>query len=84
MEVLWDKIGVIIASLITAMGGLYMYDRKINNERLTKLEKDSSQHRTDIRIIEVKFAELKEDIEEIKGSQQYIINLLTTSPKRRK
>jgi len=84
MEVLWDKIGVIIASLITAMGGFYMYDRKINNERITKLEKDSSQHRTDIRIIEVKFAELKEDIEEIKGSQIYIINLLTASPKRRK
>ena len=83
MEVIWEKMGVIIAALITSMGGLYMYDRKINNERLTKLEKESSQHRTDIRIIEVKFAELKDDIEEIKGSQMYIINLLTAPPKRR-
>ena len=82
MEDIWDKVGAIIAALITAMGGLYMYDRKSTNERLTKLEIESAQHHTDIKVIEAKFAELKEDTEEIKESQKAIISLLTPKRKR--
>lgn len=82
MEDIWDKIGAIIAALITAMGGLYMYDRKSTNERLTKLEIDSAQNKLDIKVIETKFAELKSDTEEIKESQKAIISLLTPKRKR--
>ena len=77
MEVIWEKIGVIIAALITALGGYYMYDRKTTNDRLTKIESDIAQHKIDIKVIETKFTELKEDTAEIKESQKAIINLLT-------
>lgn len=81
MESVWDKIGAIIAALITALGGFYMYDRKITNERLAKVEADLAQTRTDVQVVETKFEELKSDILEIKESQKAIINLLI---KRRK
>lgn len=82
MEAIWEKIGAIIAAFITAVGGLYMYDRKTTNERLTKVENDLNQNKIDIKVIETKFTELKEDTEEIKESQKAIITLLST--KRRK
>lgn len=81
MDDLWDKIGVIIAAIITALGGFYMYDRKTTHERLTKVEEELAQNKMDIKVIEVRFGELKEDTEEIKQSQKAIIELLT---KRRK
>lgn len=81
MEDLWDKLGAIVAALITAMGGFYMYDRKTTNDRLTKVEQGLNQNKIDIKIIETRFTELKEDTEEIKESQKLILNLLT---KRRK
>lgn len=83
MEAVWDKIGAIIAAIITALGGVYVYDRTTMNNRISKVEKDIAQHKTDIKVIEVKFMELKEDTEEIKASQKAIIELLTF-PKRRK
>ncbi len=82
MEALWDKIGAIVAAIITAMGGWYVYDRKTMNDRITKIENESVQHKIDIKVIEIKFTELKEDIEEIKESQKAIIELLTTKRKR--
>ena len=81
MEDLWDKLGGIIAALITALGGFYMYDRKNIHDRLTKIEDDVAQTITDIKVIEVRFLELKEDTTEIKESQKAILDLLT---KRRK
>ena len=80
MEAIWDRIGAIISALITAFGGFYMYDRKITNERLSKVEEEIAQNKIDIKVIETKFAELKEDTQEIKESQKAIISLLT--PKR--
>lgn len=77
MEGAWDKMGAIIGALVTALGGFYMYDRKVSHERLTKVEELLSQTVTDVRIIETKFAELKADTEEIKHSQHEIITLLT-------
>lgn len=77
MEALWDKIGAIIAAIITALGGWYVYDRKSMNDRITKIENESVQHKIDIKVIEVRFNELKEDTAEIKKSQQDIIELLT-------
>lgn len=76
MEVLWDKLGSIAAAIITALGGWYMYDRKTTNDRIVKLESESNQHKIDIKVIETKFTELKADTEEIKSSQQTILNLL--------
>lgn len=77
MEDIWDKLGAIIGAIITALGGFYMYDRKTTHERLTKVESELAQHKVDIKVIEVKFSELKEDTEEIKESQKAIIELLT-------
>lgn len=77
MEAIWDKIGTIVAALITALGGFYMYDRKITHERFSKIEEDVSQSKIDIKIIETKFLELKSDTEEIKESQKTILSLLT-------
>ena len=77
MEVLWDKIGAIIAAIITALGGFYMYDRKTTSDRLTKVENDLAQNKTDIKVIEAKFVELKEDTQEIKESQKIMLELLT-------
>lgn len=77
MEYVWDKIGTIVAALITALGGFYMYDRKTTNDRLTKVEIELAQNKLDIKIIETKFIELKEDTAEIKDSQKAIIGLLT-------
>lgn len=84
MEAMWDKIGTIVAALITALGGFYMFDRKTTNDRLIKVEDAISKHEIDIKIIETKFTELKEDTEEIKETQKLIINILTTPLKRRK
>jgi len=77
MEDLWDKLGAIVAAIITAFGGFYMYDRKTTNERITKVESELAQSKSDIRVIETKFTELKEDTKEIKESQKAIIELLT-------
>ena len=82
MEDIWDKLGAIVAAVITALGGFYMYDRKVTHERLTKVEDDLEQSKIDIKVIEVKFAELKEDLAEIKSSQKAIIELLTPRRKR--
>lgn len=77
MENIWDKIGAIIAAIITALGGFYMYDRKTTNDRLSKVESDIVQNKMDIKVIETKFLELKEDTTEIKETQKAIYNLLT-------
>lgn len=77
MEALWDKISAIVAASITAMGGYYVYDRKITHDRLSRVEAELAQSKMDIRVIEVKFVELKEDTEEIKSSQKEIISILT-------
>ncbi len=77
MEALWDKFGAILGAIITALGGVYVYDRTTIHNRLTKVENDLVQSRMDIKIIETKFIELKEDTVEIKDSQKEIIDLLT-------
>jgi hypothetical protein len=77
MEDLWNKIGAIVAAMISAFGGWYVYDRKVTNDRITKIENESTQHKIDIRVIETKFIELKADTEEMKSSLKDIINLLT-------
>lgn len=77
MDALWDKIGAVVAAVISVFGGLYMYDRTTTHNRITKLESELAQSKIDIKVIEVKFSELKADTEEIKESQKAIIALLT-------
>lgn len=77
MEALWEKLGVIVAAIISALGGLYIHDRNIVNKRFAKIENDVIKNKMDIAVIEVKFSELKSDTEEIKKSQLAIIDLLT-------
>ena len=77
MEALWEKLGVIVAAIISALGGLYIHDRNTTNKRFTKLETDVAKSKMDIAIAAVRFSELKDDAEEIKKSQKEIIDLLT-------
>lgn len=76
-----DKLWAVFAALITALGGWYVYDRDVSNKRITKLEDESNKNKTDIRVMEVRFTELKEDNEEIKRNLQDIIKLLTSRRK---
>lgn len=77
MDHLWDKIGAVVAAIITSLGGLYIHDRNTTNKRFNKLETDVAKSKMDIAIAAVRFNELKEDAEEIKQSQKEIIDLLT-------
>jgi hypothetical protein len=77
MEELWNKIGAVVAAMISALGGLYMYDRNNTNSRLSKLEEEKNQMKIDLRVIETQFKELKDDTQEIKDSQKAIIQLLS-------
>lgn len=81
MDAIWEKMGAIIAALITALGGFYMFDRKSTHERLTKLEIELTQSRIDIEVIKTQFSELKTDTQEIKESQKNIVLLLTRKRK---
>lgn len=67
MEDLWNKIGAIIAAIVTAISGLYLNDRRLTNNRLSKVENDLAKSKTAIAVIEVRFSELKEDTTEIKS-----------------
>lgn len=82
MEDLWNKIGVIIAAIISALGGLYVHDRKTTNDRLSNVEQQLSRHETDIQVIETKFSDLKEDTAEIKETQKNILALLTSNRRK--
>lgn len=81
MDDIWTKIvavvGSVVGAFITAIGGIYMYDRNSTNNRISKVEKDNIQNRIDIKVIETRFIEFKEDMTEIKQSQKSIIDLLT-------
>ena len=76
MEDLWNRLGAIIAAIVSAISGLYIYDRTQTNSRLTQLEKDNTQFKSDIRVIETQFSNLKEDTQEIKEVQRTILELL--------
>jgi hypothetical protein len=76
-EDLWHKIGGIVAAMVSAISGLYLYDRNTVNTRLIKLEDISNQFKVDLRVGETQFSALKEDVEEIKESQKIIIKLLS-------
>lgn len=82
MEDLWNKIGVIIAAIISAFCGLYVHDRKTTNDRLSNVEQQLSRHETDIQVIETKFSDLKEDTAEIKETQKTILALLTSNRRK--
>lgn len=76
MDDIWNKMGAIIGAAITALSGLYMNERRIFNNRIAVIEKESSKHTSDIRLIENKHEDLKSDLNEIKDSQKTILELL--------
>ena len=78
MEDLWNKFSAIIAAIISAVTGLYIYDRTQTNSRLAKLEQESVQFKLDIKVIETQFTDLKEDTQEIKETQKLILNLINS------
>lgn len=82
MDDIWNKMGAIIGAAITALSGLYMNERRIFNNRIATIEKESSKHTSDIRLIENKHEDLKSDLNEIKASQQTILELLLSKSKR--
>ena len=77
MEDFLNKFGAVLAAIISAMGGWYIYDRNVTNSRIAKVEEDLVKNKIDIKVIETRFEELKADTEEIKSSQKDILDLLT-------
>lgn len=80
-----DKLWVVLAAVISAFGGYVMYERKKIDGRLDRLEDDVAdhytEHKTELAAFKETLKNLKEDTEEIKSSQQQMLNLLI---KRRK
>lgn len=66
MDLIPDKVWVVLAAVISSMGGFILFERKKVDRRLNKIERDMSQHRTDIAVVKEALTNLKEDTQEIK------------------
>ncbi len=77
MDNLLDHIGAMLAAIVTALGGFYMYERKTTNDRLTKIEEGIAKHQCDIAVIQSQYKDLKDDTQEIKDAQKVMLDLLT-------
>jgi hypothetical protein len=66
MDLIPDKVWVVLAAVISSMGGFILFERKKVDRRLNKIERDMSQHKTDIAVIKEALTNLKEDTQEIK------------------
>lgn len=85
MEVISEKFGAIVAAIISALGGFFLYERKRVDGRLSKIENDLSQHKTDLAVVKETLTNLKEDTQEIKEFQKATVDILTAmNVKRRK
>lgn len=81
MDHLWEKLAACVAAVFSFLGGLYLRDRAVIHERLTRVEADGAQSRIDIRVIEARFSELKEDTAEIKETQKMMLQILSGAHK---
>lgn len=71
----------IIAAVISAIVGVFMYDRKKTDDRLSKLEAELDQHNIDLAVLKEAFGNLKQDTQEIKEAQRVMLDLLTMKRK---
>ena len=82
MDLIPDKLWAVIAAIISALGGFVLYERKVVDKRLSKIESDLSQHKTDLAVVKESLSNLKEDTQEIKDGQKDILVLLSVKHKR--
>ena len=66
MDLIPDKFWALIAAVVSAFGGFFVYERRRVDTRLTKIEEDVAQHKTDLAVIKEGLLNLKEDTQEIK------------------
>lgn len=66
MDIIPEKFWAIVAAFISALGGFVMYERKKVDNRLSKIEQDLYQHKTDLAVVRESLVNLKEDTQEIK------------------
>ncbi len=66
MELIPEKVWAVIAAIVSALGGFFIYERKRVDNRLSKIEQDMAQHKTDIAVVRESLLNLKEDTQEIK------------------
>lgn len=85
MEDLWHRFGEAISAFVitifSALGGVYVKDKRKAEARFLKLEAQVMEHKRDIAVVQESVKNIKEDTNDIKASQQHIINILTRSPK---
>lgn len=61
-----EKLWTVVAAIISALGGFVLYERKRVDVRLSKIEQDLSQHKSDIAVVRESLTNLKDDTQEIK------------------
>jgi len=66
MDLIPDKLWAVVAAVISSLGGFMLYERKRVENRLSKIESDLVQHKTDLAVIKEGLTNLKEDTQEIK------------------
>ncbi len=66
MEWMPEKLWTVVAAIISALGGFVLYERKRVDVRLSKIEQDLSQHKSDIAVVRESLTNLKDDTQEIK------------------
>lgn len=66
MDFIPEKLWAIIAAVISALGGFFVYERKRVDNRLNKIEQEMSEHKVDVAVVRESLTNLKEDTQEIK------------------
>ena len=66
MELIPDKIWAVMAAIVSALGGYFLYEHKTIDRRLSKIETDLNEYKTDVAVIKESLGNLKEDTQEIK------------------
>ncbi len=81
MDFLSDKVWAVLTAIISTLGGFIIYERRQIENRFVKIEKDISENQIDVAVFKESLENLKEDTQEIKRSQQNIIDLLVKKRK---
>ena len=85
LDAISDKMWAVVAAIISALGGYVMYERKKIDHRLSKLEEEISEHKTELAVVKECLTNLKEDTQEIKEFQKATVDILTAmNMKKRK
>lgn len=77
MDIIPDKLWTVIAAVVSALGGFVVYERNRVDTRISKIEQELAQHKTDVAVVKESLVNLKEDTQEIKEAQRDMIEMLS-------